>query len=170
MEGGRLNILLSKQPNSGLVPLDLRHHIYQAFTNDPSGEGNLMTMARKYGLPVKKLQGIIKLRELELQWEKESGTKLNQELDILARSYFGEKRNWHGDFSEQEQRARLIEAERHGYETMPLNAPDPDMRKFDETVSMAGFFEPWKVTKPSNNEAVVKRDERKKLTFIKIKD
>lgn len=166
-DGGRLKVSLSgrQKVNSGLVPLAMRDEIYRLHKSDPDGKGSLQRMATKTGLRVKKIQGIIKLREHELEIEKKQGYPLDQTLDRLARIYFGEKKSWLGEFDEEEKRARTA-ALAGGKWFAAEDGQLPYLRKMSEATSLGGFYEPWKKKVLYAGEKVFKEDD--KFVFLLI--
>mmetsp|Transcript_9315 Transcript_9315/g.15161 ORF Transcript_9315/g.15161 Transcript_9315/m.15161 type:complete len:258 (-) Transcript_9315:51-824(-) len=169
-EGGKMNLLWGKQPNSGLVPLDMRDEIYKIHMQDPNGKGELNYLHQKTGLPIPKIQGIIKLRGLELAHEKEKGEPLDQSLDILFREVFGEVRCWKEFDKERERRIRR-ELRSHKWIVLDEGETEEDLiMKRKEEIRLADFIRgrnaPWKVKDPTHGEEIVKQEG--KFQFRKL--
>lgn len=160
-ENGRLKISLTGRQNinQGLVPLAMRDEIYRLHMSDPTGKGSLARLARKTGLRVMKIQGIIKLRGIELDVEKKQGHPLDQTIDKAARIYFGEKNNWKGEFDEQERLARVSLLCKGTWECA-LDGKGRKVRKMSEASSLGGFYKPWPKKVVYNGEKVFKDDGR----------
>jgi len=109
--GNSFFMLVGKMPNSGLVPLELRDEIWRLYTTDPDGKGDINRMSSITGLPVPKIQGIIKLRQFEKDYERDElgGEPLDQTPDKEARAIFGEMKNFKGMFNEDQVKLRLTQ-------------------------------------------------------------
>jgi hypothetical protein len=161
-EGGRLNICFTKNYNSALVPLDMRDEIYQLHKTDPEGKGSLLSLALKTGLRVRKIQGIIKIREHELAYERDvlKGEKLDQSLDMLARQWFGQTRQWNdvdGDFQEREQNLSNF---RKVFTGLMPSEPDPPPPKLKADDKGPEFYKRWRLPVPFRGETITKQDKQ----------
>mmetsp|Transcript_18619 Transcript_18619/g.34496 ORF Transcript_18619/g.34496 Transcript_18619/m.34496 type:complete len:272 (-) Transcript_18619:1963-2778(-) len=174
LEGGRLNIrFVSPNPNSGLVPLDMRDEICREHLKDPTGKWSLQSIAERTGLPVRKVQAVIKLRQVELEYEKKSGQVLDQTLDEEARALFGEKRVFRGTEADEEKKARLKELIFAPYKWIAEGEEAPEQLHVNDSKTSyraAGFFKPWKEPRKYGNEEVVKTDQKSKFVFIKASE
>lgn len=77
----------------------MREELYRLHKSDPNGKGDLNRISALTGLPIPKIQGIIKLRQFEKDYERDvlGGAPLDQTQDQEFRNLFGEKRSWKDD-------------------------------------------------------------------------